>query len=152
MRSSHGGLSGRRWHLRAGSRYARRACAGGRDLPVLVERYEIDQFDDAHARYLILADADQSHLASARLLPSQRRHLLADLFADLCDVAPPAGPDIWEITRWRRGTSGTGHQHSLRRSAAARCVTQMSNICVGIEILSRMPRRLAAERSPSANL
>lgn len=72
----------------------------GWDLPVLAERYEIDQFDDAHARYLILADADQNHLASARLLPTQRPHLLADLFADLCDVAPPIGPDIWEITRF----------------------------------------------------
>ena len=72
----------------------------GWDLPVLADRYEIDQFDDAHARYLILADADQNHLASARLLPTQRPHLLADLFADLCDVAPPTGPDTWEITRF----------------------------------------------------
>lgn len=72
----------------------------GWDLPVLADRYEIDQFDDTHARYLILADTDQNHLASARLLPTQRPHLLADLFADLCDVAPPSGPDTWEITRF----------------------------------------------------
>ena len=39
----------------------------GWDLPVLAGQYEMDQFDDEHARYLILSDNDD-HLASARLL------------------------------------------------------------------------------------
>ncbi len=72
----------------------------GWDLPVLGGRYEIDQYDDAHARYLILADADQRHLASARLLPTTRPHILSDLFAELCETPPPTGPDTWEITRF----------------------------------------------------
>jgi N-acyl-L-homoserine lactone synthetase len=72
----------------------------GWDLPVLAERFEVDQFDDQHARYLILADADQNHLASARLLPTTRPHILGDLFAELCDAPPPAGPTTWEITRF----------------------------------------------------
>lgn len=72
----------------------------GWDLPVLADRYEIDQYDDAHARYLILADGDQNHLASARLLPTARPHILGDLFADLCDAPPPTGPSSREITRF----------------------------------------------------
>lgn len=72
----------------------------GWDLPVLADRFEIDQFDDEHARYLILADTGQNHLASARLLPTTRPHILGDLFAGLCDAPPPAGPDTWEITRF----------------------------------------------------
>jgi N-acyl-L-homoserine lactone synthetase len=72
----------------------------GWDLPVLAGKYELDQFDDAHARYLILADADQNHLASARLLPTTRPHILSDLFAHLCDGPLPTGPDTWEITRF----------------------------------------------------
>lgn len=72
----------------------------GWDLPVLAGKYEIDQYDDPHARYLILADTDQNHLASARLLPTTRPHILGDLFAGLCDDAPPTGPEIWEITRF----------------------------------------------------
>jgi len=72
----------------------------GWDLPVLAGKYELDQFDDAHARYLILADAEQNHLASARLLPTTRPHILGDLFAQLCDAPPPAGPNTWEITRF----------------------------------------------------
>ena len=72
----------------------------GWDLPVLAGRYELDQFDDVHARYLILADAGQRHLASARLLPTTRPHILDTLFAELCDEAPPSAPETWEITRF----------------------------------------------------
>lgn len=72
----------------------------GWDLPVLAGRYEVDQFDDVHARYLILTDREHGHLASARLLPTTRPHILGDLFADLCADAPPRGPAIYEITRF----------------------------------------------------
>lgn len=72
----------------------------GWDLPVLAGRYEVDQFDDSRARYLILTDSEGQHLASARLLPTERPHLLGSLFAELCDVPPPTGPSIWEITRF----------------------------------------------------
>lgn len=72
----------------------------GWDVPVLAGKYEIDQFDDTHARYMILADSAQNHLASARLLPTTRPHILDTLFTDLCEEAPPTGPDIYEITRF----------------------------------------------------
>lgn len=72
----------------------------GWDLPVLAGRYEVDQFDDVHARYLILADDGQRHLASARLLPTTQPHILDSLFPGLCEEAPPRGPDIYEITRF----------------------------------------------------
>ena len=72
----------------------------GWDVPVLAGKYEVDQFDDMHARYLILADSAQNHLASARLLPTIRPHILDTLFADLCKEVPPTGPDLYEITRF----------------------------------------------------
>lgn len=53
----------------------------GWDLAVLADRYEIDQFDDENARYLIITDPHHSHLASARLLPTTRPHILDTLFA-----------------------------------------------------------------------
>ncbi|MDQ8757461.1 acyl-homoserine-lactone synthase [Sphingosinicella sp. LHD-64] len=77
----------------------------GWDLPVLAGRYEIDQFDDAHARYLIVADAAHRHLGSARLLPTMRPHILDTLFAELCEDAPPRGEDIYEISRFCLGRS-----------------------------------------------
>jgi N-acyl-L-homoserine lactone synthetase len=73
------------------------------DLPVLDGRYEIDQFDDQHARYLIITDTDREHLASVRLLPTTRAHILDSLFPVLCDGHIPRGPGVWEITRFCLG-------------------------------------------------
>ena len=70
------------------------------DVPVIDGAYEIDQFDDEHATYLILADTDARHLASARLLPTDRPHILGDLFPALCARGAPRGPEIFEITRF----------------------------------------------------
>jgi len=70
------------------------------DVPVLDGRFELDEFDDEHATYLIATGADGDHLASARLLPTTRRHILGTLFAELCAAPPPAGPEIFEITRF----------------------------------------------------
>ncbi|OJU23307.1 MAG: autoinducer synthase [Sphingomonas sp. 66-10] len=72
----------------------------GWDVPVLEGRYEIDQFDDEHAAYLIVSGPNAEHLASARLLPTTRPHILADLFAHLCEGEIPRGPGIFEITRF----------------------------------------------------
>lgn len=70
------------------------------DVPVFDDRYEIDQFDDVHATYLILAEPDGTHLGSARLLPTTRPHILGSLYAELCEEAPPQSPEIFEITRF----------------------------------------------------
>ena len=70
------------------------------DVPVLDGRFEIDQFDDEHARYLILADRDDGHLGSARLLPTVRPHILDSLYATLCEGPPPRGEAIFEVTRF----------------------------------------------------
>jgi len=70
------------------------------DVPVLDGRYEVDQFDDLNATYLILADRDGRHLGSARLLPTMRPHILDSLYPDLCEDTPPRAPDIFEITRF----------------------------------------------------
>ncbi|WP_457354258.1 acyl-homoserine-lactone synthase [Sphingomonas sp. UYP23] len=70
------------------------------NVPVLDGRYEIDQFDDVHAHYLVLTDYDGVHLASARLLPTVRPHILGALYPELCEDVPPTGPAIFEITRF----------------------------------------------------
>jgi acyl-homoserine lactone synthase len=70
------------------------------DVPVLADRYELDNFDDEYAQYLILADTDGGHLASARLLPTVRPHLLDSLFPSLCEQGAPRGSDVFEISRF----------------------------------------------------
>ena len=73
------------------------------DVPVLAGRYEIDQFDDPDATYLIVADEAGEHLGSARLLDTRRPHILGSLFPELCSGPVPSGPAIAEITRFCLG-------------------------------------------------
>lgn len=72
----------------------------GWDVPVLDGRFEVDHFDTASARYLILMGEDDRHRASTRLLPTTAPHILDSLFLDLCASAPPTGPNVVEITRF----------------------------------------------------
>jgi acyl-homoserine lactone synthase len=70
------------------------------DVPVIEGQYEVDQFDDEHAAYLVLATPDGEHLGSARLLPTTRPHILGDLYPFLCSGAVPTGERVFEITRF----------------------------------------------------
>lgn len=70
------------------------------DVPVLEGRYELDQYDDEHAAYLIVACGDGAHAGSTRLLKTTRPHILDTLFPELCAAAPPCGPKVLEITRF----------------------------------------------------
>lgn len=93
------------------------------DLPVLDGRYEIDEFDNEHARYLIIADSAHTHLGSARLLPTERPHILDSHFDALCEEAPPRGPQIWEITRFCLGRQMRALE---RRAVRNRLVTAIA--------------------------
>ena len=70
------------------------------DVPVLDDRYEIDQFDNENATYVVIPGPDGRHVGSARLLATDGAHILGSIFPDLCEAPPPSGPDIWEITRF----------------------------------------------------
>ncbi len=72
----------------------------GWDIPVVEGMYEIDQFDDPHATYIIIADAQGRHRASARLLHTERPHILGDLFPCLCTGPVPRSLLLREITRF----------------------------------------------------
>jgi N-acyl-L-homoserine lactone synthetase len=70
------------------------------DVPVVDGRFEIDQFDDEFARYLILLDRAGRHLGSARLLATERPHILGSLFPELSDGPVPQDETTLEITRF----------------------------------------------------
>ena len=62
---------------------------------------EIDQFDTEHTVYLIACSPeDGRHLASVRLNPTVRPHMLNTIFAHLCDDGPVVGEDVWESSRF----------------------------------------------------
>jgi acyl homoserine lactone synthase/acyl-homoserine lactone synthase len=101
------------------------------DLPVLAGEYELDQFDDPAAEYLILLDEVGGHRASARLLRTDRPHLLGDLYPFLCDGLAPSGPSTREITRFCLDRHQTAAE---RRSARNQLVTALVEhaLCHGI--------------------
>ena len=91
------------------------------DVPVLEGRYEVDQFDDEHAVYLIVPDGNGCHAGSARLLRTVRPHILDTLFPELCAAPPPRGSDVLEITRFclDRGPSATERLETRNRLVSA---------------------------------
>ncbi len=70
------------------------------DVPVIDDCFEVDQFDTPDASYLILAGPSGNHIASARILHTDRSHILKDLFAFLCAGTVPTGHSCREITRF----------------------------------------------------
>lgn len=98
------------------------------EVPVLGGRFELDQFDDEHANYIIVADREGDHLGSARLLPTTRPHILGGLFPELCAGPVPAGPEIYEITRFCLGRT----QGALaRRMTRNRLVSALVSFALG---------------------
>lgn len=72
----------------------------GWNIPV-IDHFEIDRYDRDDTTYLLAKhDADGPVLASARLLPTIRPHLMIDLFSSACSGRIPCGPSIWEVSRF----------------------------------------------------
>jgi N-acyl-L-homoserine lactone synthetase len=64
-------------------------------------RRDIDRFDTTDAIYLLEADRrSRRHLASVRLVPSTRPHMLTTVLAHLCECGVPVANDIWEVSRF----------------------------------------------------
>lgn len=109
----------------------------GWDLPALEGKYELDQFDGPDADYIILSDPDGAHRASARLLPTDRDHLLSACFPMLCPQAIPSGPSVREITRFcldRRQRAPDRRRArnqlitALVEHALAQCITEYTGV------------------------
>ena len=111
---------------------------------------ERDQFDDTHAEYLIVTEAGtQEHLASLRLLRTDRPHILSTLFADLCDDTVPAGPDIREVSRMCLSPRHRGPERTMYRNSLASAMTEYALLTgirayTGVADMGWMSRVLSA--------
>ena len=82
-------------------RYRVVVCEWGWDIPGVTVGHEADQFDTDETVYIVVEDDEGSVIASLRLNPTTRPHMLSELFADYCDLQPwPVGPDVWECSRY----------------------------------------------------
>ena len=94
----------------------------GWDLPVTAAEFEIDQFDDIHAVYIIAVDDAGGHFGSLRLLRTDQPHILSTLFSELCDGRVPSAPQVREITRLCISPSAPRHH---RRPIRNRVISAM---------------------------
>ena len=103
----------------------------GWDVPVLEDRYEVDQFDDEHAVYLIETATGGRHRGSARLLETSRPHILGSLFPQLCAQEPPRHGAIREITRFCLDRDGSAAD---RRETRDRLVSALVDFALANRI------------------
>lgn len=110
------------------------------DVPVLAGKYEVDQFDDPHAHYIVLANRDGGHLGSARLLPTMRPHILYSLYPQLCEDAPPRGPDIFEVTRFCLDRSLTARERRQVRDTLVTALVEhaLANAITGYSAIAEV--------------
>jgi N-acyl-L-homoserine lactone synthetase len=73
----------------------------GWPLPVRQPGLEIDQFDRADTVYVMARRPDGAIIGGARLLPTTRPYLLADIFPQLLRGRPaPRDASVWELSRF----------------------------------------------------
>ena len=60
---------------------------------------ETDRFDDLNTVHMLYI-RDGSVIGYQRMRPSTRPHLLSDVLPQLCEGPRPAGPNIWEWSRY----------------------------------------------------
>ena len=78
---------------------------------------EVDDFDDAEARYLVAHDGDQVH-GSLRLLPAWRRSMLRECWPQAVAADADAfDGTVWEWTRWCPGVASRPRQLVTARRA-----------------------------------
>jgi acyl-homoserine lactone synthase len=94
-------------------------------------RFEADAFDDEHAEYLILADDHGAHRASIRLLPTERPHLMSEVFPDFCEDGLVTGAHVREITRFCISPRGRASARVEARNVLARALVEYG-LLVGV--------------------
>lgn len=95
---------------------------------------EIDSYDHVDTTYLI-ARCEQTWdvLASARLLPTTRPHLMSEVFAHACSEGPPRGPRIWEASRFCTSPSVTSRPARLALLWELLCGIMETCLLYGVE-------------------
>lgn len=96
------------------------------DVPVIAEKFEIDQFDDDRAIYIVASDSQGNHEGSIRLLSSDRPHILGSIFPALCDGEVPVGPQIFELSRLCLSRSLRARRRLEVRNALATAIVQFA--------------------------
>ena len=97
------------------------------------DHLDIDQYDDDQTTYVI-KQIGGTIVGGARLRPTVLRHMLKDVFGDLCDGgSPPVGPTVYECSR-----TFVARRHPERRAIFAEVLLAVAQYCVanGVDTLT----------------
>ena len=99
-----------------------------------VGELEVDAYDHVDTTYLIARCGHTSDvLASARLLPTTRPHLMSEVFAHACSAGPPCGPRVWEASRFCTSPSITSRPARLALLWELLCGIMETCLLYGVE-------------------
>jgi len=105
----------------------------GWSVPV-VRDMEIDSYDRDDTIYLLAKAAPEAPvIASVRLLPTIKPHLMVDLFRDACGGSPPCGPSIWEASRFCIAPEVRSHRARVRLVWDVVCGVIETSLLFGID-------------------
>jgi acyl-homoserine lactone synthase len=89
------------------------------------DRLDIDQYDDDQTTYFI-KQIGGAIVGGARLRPTLLRHMLKDVFGDLCEGGgPPVGRKVYECSR-----TFVARRHPERRAIFAEVLLAVSEYCL----------------------
>ncbi len=66
--------------------------------PVPLLRRETDRFDNIHAVHMLYINRNKVR-GYQRIVPTTRPNLLSEVSPELCEVSPPVGAHVWELSR-----------------------------------------------------
>jgi acyl-homoserine lactone synthase len=90
------------------------------------DRLDIDKYDDDDTIYIIKRIGDEI-VGGARLRPTEKEHMLDQVFGYLCEAGrPPIGPTTFECSR-----TFVARRHPQRRAIFAEVLLTAAEYCVG---------------------
>lgn len=108
----------------------------GWDIPVLAGRYEIDQFDDDEATYIVVTDGTGEHCGSARLLRTDRPHILDTIFPTCATI-------------FRQQDRGSARLRAFVWREGSRLASDLRPAIVLCPLWSNMPFAMASRHIPA---
>jgi acyl-homoserine lactone synthase len=97
------------------------------------DQLDIDQYDDDKTTYVV-KQINGEIVGGARLRPTLLKHMLRDVFGDLCEGGcPPVGPNIYECSR-----TFVARRHPERRAIFAELLLAIAQYCIenGVDTLT----------------
>lgn len=99
----------------------------GWDVTVNASGEERDEYDSLNPLYVIVADENDRHEASMRLLPTTGETMVNDHFLDIVDGVCIKSPAIWECTRFCISPGARPHSAAKLMAAGGKV---MQDFCI----------------------